>query len=123
MRRHLIGKLGFVFMLTAIAGGLARAAVPPAFVTRQQDRAVRVYCAEWRKTHGNLSASEMNKRVIIRLEERYPMAFPDCRPSDPSTCLGWLNALVEGLGYYGERSLTSVCSNFGAQGESIEPPR
>ena len=97
-----------------MASTLASGVVPPTFVAQQQDRAVRAYCAEWRKTHGKqpLSAEQMNKRVIARLERQYPTVFPDCRPNDQGNCLSWINALVEGLRRYGQRTLKSVCANL-----------
>jgi hypothetical protein len=105
-------KLAVGLALIAAAGGLARGSLPPAFAVQQQDRAVRAYCAEWRNARGKLAADEMNRRVIVRLEQRYPTVFPDCRPGDRRTCLGWVNALVEGLRRYGRRSLRSVCAEF-----------
>jgi hypothetical protein len=102
--------VGFAFI--ALSGGLARATVPPPFVVQQQDRAVDVYCNEWRNTHGKLEADQMNRRVITALEEKYPAVFPDCRPRDHENCASWLTALVEGLRRYGQRSLGSVCANI-----------
>ena len=105
-------SLAASFALIATTGGLASGAAPPAFVTQQQDRAVHAYCAEWRKTHGKLNADEMNRRVVTRLQEQYPTVFPECRPDRLESCLGWINALVEGLRRYGPESLKSVCSGF-----------
>lgn len=110
-RRPILALAAALALITA-AGALARGAVPPPFVTWRQDCAVRAYCAEWRKTHGKLNADEMNRRVITRLQKQYPMVFPDCRPKNLQTCLGWVNALVQGLRRYGPRSLKSVCSSF-----------
>jgi hypothetical protein len=89
----------------------------------QQDRAVRAYCAEWRKTQGKqpLSADQMNKRVVTRLERRYPEAFPECRADHQGQCLSWINALVEGLRRYGHRSLNEVCSNLQGEGDTLQP--
>jgi len=105
-------SLAASFALIATTGGLASGVAPPAFVTQQQDRAVHAYCAEWRKTNGKLNADEMNRRVVTRLQERYPTVFPDCRPDRLESCLGWINALVEGLRRYGPESVKSVCSSF-----------
>src|SRR5215469_16838149 len=115
---RLILRLFCGFALIAMAGGAA-GAVPPVFVVEQQDRAVRAYCAEWRKTHNTLSADQMNKRVTLRLKERFPAVFPDCRSDGRENCVSWLSALVEGLRRYGSRSLGSVCSDFRDQ---VDPP-
>lgn len=117
-----------VFALAVMATTLANAKEPPAFVTQQQDRAVRAYCFEWRKSrtrpaHGKqpLDAKQMNELVVRRLEREYPAVFPDCRPDDRSQCPGWINALVEGLRRYGQRSLRAVCSKFHGEPEIPEP--
>jgi hypothetical protein len=102
-----------------LTGSFAAGAVPPALIRLQQDRAVRVYCSEWSRTGGKLDADEMNERVITDLEERYPAAFPECRPKDHQTCAGWLNALVEGLRRYGHRSLRSLCAEILQQPEPL----
>jgi hypothetical protein len=100
------------FVLIALTNGSARSTVPPGFVVQQQDRAVGVYCAEWRNAQGKLEPDQINRRVIIRLERKYPEVFAECRPKDQEHCFGWLNALVQGLRRYGQRSLRSVCANF-----------
>ena len=81
--------LAFTFTLAAMANTLARGALPPTFVAQQQNRAVRAYCVEWRKTQGKqpLSADQMNKRVVTRLESQYPDAFPECRGDHQGGCL------------------------------------
>lgn len=112
MRGRMILKRSLCLVLIVMVDSLACGAVPPDFVVQQQNRAVYAYCAEWRKAHGTLTAGEMNRRVIMRLEERYPTVFPDCRPSDRQQCRSWLNALVEGLRRYGQRSVKSVCSTL-----------
>jgi hypothetical protein len=111
-------RLAFSFALVVMASTLASVALPPPFVAQQQDRAVRAYCAEWRKTQGKqpLSADEMNKRVVTRLERRYPEVFPECRADHQGRCMSWINALVEGLRRYGQRSLNEVCSNLQGDG-------
>jgi hypothetical protein len=119
MAGRLILSVGCALLLTA--GGLTRTTAPPAFVVQQQDRAVSAYCAEWRKAHGKLDPDEMNRRVLIRLERRYPTAFPDCHPRDGQNCRSWINVLVEGLRRYGQRSLESVCSNFRDEAELPQP--
>jgi hypothetical protein len=102
------------FGLTLIASTLASGALPPPFVAQQQDRAVRAYCLEWHKAQGKqpLSADRMNKLVVRRLERRYPEVFPECRTDYQGDCLSWINALVEGLRRYGQRTLNDVCSNL-----------
>ena len=114
-------RLAFSFALAAMASTLASGALPPTFVTQQQDRAVRAYCVEWRKTQGKQppSADQMNKRVVTRLERWYPDAFPECRADHQGRCLSWINALVKGLRRYGPRSLNEVCSNLQAEGEAV----
>src|ERR1700688_5031645 len=111
-------RLAFTFALIMMASTLASGALPPTFVAQQQDRAVRAYCIEWRRTQGKqpLSADQMNKRVVTRLERRYPEVFTECRPDHQGQCLSWINALVEGLRRYGQRSLNEVCSNLQGEG-------
>jgi hypothetical protein len=95
MLERLTLRLAFTFALILIASTLASGALPPTFVAQQQDRAVRAYCVEWRKTQGKqpLSADEMNKRVVTRLERQYPEVFPECRADYQGRCLSWINAL------------------------------
>ena len=116
-------RLAFSFALVVMASTLASGALPPPFVAQQQDRAVRAYCVEWRKTQGKqpLSADQMNKRVVTRLERQYPAVFPECRTDDQGRCMSWINALVEGLRRYGERSLNDVCSNLQGEGDTLQP--
>jgi len=113
--------LAFTFTLIGMASTLASGALPPTFVAQQQDRAVRAYCVEWRRTQGKqpLSDDEMNKRVVRRLERRYPTVFPECRADHQGQCLSWINALVEGLRRYGHRSVNAVCSNPQGEGDEI----
>ena len=82
-------RLAFSFALVGMAGTLASGALPPTFVTQQQDRAVSAYCVEWRKTQGKqpLSADQMNKRVVTRLERQYHAVFPVCRLDEHGVCL------------------------------------
>jgi hypothetical protein len=89
-------RLAFSSALVVISSTLASAALPSTFVAQQQDRAVRAYCVEWRKTQGKqpLSADQMNKRVVTRLGRRYPGVFPECRADHQGQCLSWINALV-----------------------------
>jgi hypothetical protein len=106
-----------------MASTLASGALPPTFVAQQQDRAVRAYCVEWRKTQSKqpLAADQMNKRVVTRLERQYPAVFPECRTDNQGLCTSWINALVEGLRRYGYRSLNEVCSNLQAEGDTLQP--
>ena len=99
-------RLAFSSALVVISSTLASAALPSTFVAQQQDRAVRAYCVEWRKTQGKqpLSADQMNKRVVTRLERQYPEVFPECRADHQGRCMSWINALVEGLRRYGDRA-------------------
>ena len=115
--------LAFTFTLVAMANTLARGALPPTFVAQQQNRAVRAYCVEWRKAQGKqpLTADQMNKRVVTRLESQYPDAFPECRGDHQGGCLSWINALVGGLRRYGQRSLNEVCSNVRGEGDRFPP--
>jgi hypothetical protein len=115
--------LAFTFTLAAMANTLARGALPPTFVAQQQNRAVRAYCVEWRKTQAKqpLSADQMNKRVVTRLERQYLDVFPECRGDHEGRCLSWINALVEGLRRYGQRSLNEVCSNVRGEGDRFPP--
>ena len=116
-------RLAFTLTLTGMASTLGSGALPPAFIAEQQDRAVRAYCVEWRKTQGKqpLSADLMNKRVVTRLERQYPDVFPECRADRQGQCLSWINAMVEGLRRYGQRSLNEVCSNVQAEGDTLQP--
>jgi hypothetical protein len=116
-------RLAFSFALVVMASTLASGALPPTFAAQQQDRAVRAYCVEWRKTQGKqpLSADEMNKRVVTRLERRYPEVFPECRADHQGRCMSWINALVEGLRRYGHLSLNEVCSNLHDEGDTLQP--
>jgi hypothetical protein len=120
---HLTLRLAFTFALIVMASTLASGALPPTFVAQQQDRAVSAYCAEWRKTQGKqpLSADQMNKRVVTRLERHYPAVFPECRANHQGQCRSWINALVEGLRRYGHRSLNAVCSNPQGEGDALQP--
>jgi len=115
--------LAFTFTLVAMANTLARGALPPTFVAQQQNRAVRAYCVEWRKAQGKqpLTADQMNKRVVTRLESQYPDVFPECRADHQGQCLSWINAMVEGLRRYGQHSLHEVCSNLQDEGEAPQP--
>ena len=70
--RHRFVVVTASFVLAVLTNGSAGGTVPPSFVVQQQDRAVAVYCAEWRNTHGKLEADQMNRRVIIGLERKYP---------------------------------------------------
>jgi hypothetical protein len=73
-------RLVFSFALVVMASTLASGALPPTLVVRQQDRAVRAYCVECVKPRQRpLSADQMNKRVVTRLERQYPAVFPECR--------------------------------------------
>jgi hypothetical protein len=76
-------RLAFSFALVVMASTLASGALPPTFAAQQQDRAVRAYCVEWRKTQGKqpLSADQMNKRVVTCLERRYPKSSPSAEPT------------------------------------------
>ncbi len=121
MPQRLILILALSFAAIVMASRFAGGAVPSTFVAQQQDRAVRAYCAEWRKTQGKLNADQMNKRVLFRLEKLYPAVFPECRPNYRGDCLSWLNALVRGLRRYGQRSLESVCSNLEGERETPQP--
>ena len=118
LRERLTLGLAFTSALVVMASTLASAALPPTFVAQQQDRAVRAYCVEWRKTQGKqpLSADQMNKQVVTRLERRYPEVFPECRADHQGRCMSWISALVEGLRRYGQHSLHEVCSNLQAEG-------
>ncbi len=114
-------KLAFTFALVVMGSKLASGTLPPAVVAQQQDRAVRAYCVEWRKTQGKqpLSADQMNKRVVTRLERQYPMVFPECRADKQGRCMSWITALVEGLRRYGQRSLKEVCSEPPGDGDTL----
>ena len=116
-------RLAFCCALVVMASTLASGALLPPFVAQQQDRAVRAYCVEWRKTQGKqpLSADQMNKRVVTRLERQYPEVFPECRANDQGLCMSWINALVGGLRRYGHRSLNEVCSNLQGEGDTLQP--
>ena len=120
---HLTLRLAFTLTLIGMASTLASGALPPSFIAEQQDRAVRAYCVEWRKTQGKqlLSADQMNKRVVTRLERQYPDVFPECRADHQGQCLSWINAMVEGLRRYGQRSLNEVCSNLQTEGDTLQP--
>jgi hypothetical protein len=86
--------------------------IPPEFIARQQDIAIRVYCEHWRKTPGRrpLEGAEV-KQVILDLEKLYPNAFPQCRSDAEPPCLTWLEALVSGLRRYGHTNLREVCTS------------
>src|SRR5260370_26269037 len=97
--RDLLQRLTLGLFFPLAWAEMASGTVPPSFVVQQQDRAVQAYCAVWRETRSKqpLDAEQINKRVVARLERRYPGVFPDCRPDHQGHCLSWINALVEGL--------------------------
>jgi hypothetical protein len=111
------------FVLAVTASPLAKGALPPIFIVQQQERAVRAYCAEWRKTQNiyTLDAEQLNQRVVTRLELQYPTVFPNCRPGQRVPCRAWIEAMVTGLRQYGERSIKSVCSSFQDEGAASQP--
>jgi hypothetical protein len=119
--RNFIGvSVGVV--LTLMSQTCARSSIPPAFIFQQQDLAVRVYCAHWRKTRRKQALEgEDVKRVLTDLEMLYPTAFSDCRSEGGQLCLGWLEALVRGLRRYDHLSLTVVCANPGPE-DVLHPP-
>lgn len=108
--------VGFTLMLILIIATRAPGSIPPAFVAQQQDLAVRVYCAHWRRTNRKraLEGDEV-ERVISDLEMLYPTAFSACRSDGERPCLRWLDALVQGLRRYDHLGLPEVCANSGPE--------
>jgi hypothetical protein len=90
--------VGVTLILILISATCAPGSIPPAFLAQQQDLAVRVYCAHWRRTRREqaLEGDDV-ERVITDLEMLYPTAFSACRPDGERPCLSWLDALVQGL--------------------------
>jgi len=113
---------GFAFIAVLASATLAVASIPPELLAQQQERAVRVYCAHWRRTHRN-QALEGNqiKQVITDLQVQYPAVFSECRSERERICRSWLDALVQGLRRYGKTSLRAVCGNSNPQ-EAFPPP-
>jgi hypothetical protein len=111
-----VAAIGFTVLLLPMAATCARGSIPPSFLAQQQEIAVRVYCAHWRKTRRQQALEgEDVKRVVTDLEMLYATAFSACRSGNGQPCLDWLHALVQGLRHYGYSSLRAVCANSGPE--------
>lgn len=108
--------IGVTLILILISATCAPSSIPPAFLAQQQDLAVRVYCAHWRRTRREqaLEGDDV-ERVITDLQMLYPTAFSACRPDGERPCLSWLDALVQGLRRYGHLSLPKLCATPGPE--------
>jgi hypothetical protein len=112
-----ISALVFSAVVLILMRGISvRGSIPPSYLAQQQEIAIRVYCAHWRKTRREQALEgEDVIRVVKDLEMLYPTAFPACQSGDGQPCLEWFNALVQGLRYYGHTSLRAVCANAGPE--------